>query len=58
MAAARPDHVWALDYQHDHTVDGRQLRFLNVIDEFTCQALATRPRRSWNADQTTAFSTS
>ncbi|WP_322860559.1 hypothetical protein U8D42_27650 (plasmid) [Mycobacterium europaeum] len=28
-----PDHVWALDYQHDLTVDGRALRFCNVIDE-------------------------
>ena len=36
-------------------VDGRQLRFLNVIDEFTREALATRPRRSWNADQTTGL---
>ncbi len=55
-AAARPDHVWALDYQHDLTVDGLQLRFCNVIDEFTREALATRPRRSWNADQTTDYS--
>jgi hypothetical protein len=35
MSTARPDHVWTLDYQRDLTVDGRQLRFLNVIDEFT-----------------------
>lgn len=55
MAADHPDHVWALDYQHDLTVDGRQLRFLNVIDEFTREALATRPRRSWSADQTTGL---
>lgn len=53
IAADHPDHVWALDYQHDLAVDGRQLRFLNIIDEFTHEALATRPRWSWNADQTT-----
>ncbi|GAB4958299.1 hypothetical protein MAHJHV55_01660 [Mycobacterium avium subsp. hominissuis] len=49
------DHVWALGYQHDLTVDGRALRFCNVIDEFTRKALATRPRRSLNADRTTGL---
>ena len=44
MAADRADHIWALDYQHDLTVDGRQLRFLNVIDEFTREALARQGR--------------
>jgi len=30
IEAARPDHVWALDFQHDLTSDGRQLQFLNI----------------------------
>jgi hypothetical protein len=31
------NHVWALDYQHDATEDGRELKFLNVVDEFTAR---------------------
>jgi len=51
MRAERPDHMWALDFQTDLTVDGRQVRFLNIIDEYTREALATRPFRSCTADQ-------
>jgi len=54
IEAARPDHVWALDFQYDVTSDGRQLRFLNVIDEFTREAFATRAARSFTADATVA----
>ena len=31
----RPDVVWALDFQFDTTADGRTLKLLNVIDEYT-----------------------
>lgn len=51
LTAERPDQMWALDFQTDATVDGRQVRFLNVIDEFTREALATRPFRSCTSDQ-------
>ena len=27
-----PHHVWAIDFQFDQTMDGRMLKFLNVID--------------------------
>ena len=30
-----PHHVWAIDFQFDQTIDGRTLKFLNVIDEFS-----------------------
>ena len=50
MRAERPDHMWALDFQTDLTVDGRQVRFLNIIDEYTREALATRPFRSCTAE--------
>jgi len=43
--------MWALDFQTDLTVDGRQVRFLIVIDEYTREALATWPFRSRTADQ-------
>jgi transposase InsO family protein len=37
--ALHPNHVWSYDFVADQTVDGRTLRFLTVIDEFTRQAL-------------------
>lgn len=52
IEASRPDHVWAIDYQSDVTADGRQIRFCNIVDEFTREALATTPRRSFTADDT------
>jgi putative transposase len=54
MHAERPDQMWALDFQVDVTVDGRQVRFLNIIDEFTREALTTRAARSFTADATVA----
>ena len=51
LTAVRPDQMWALDFQTDATVDGRQVRFLNIIDEFTREALATRPFRSCTSDR-------
>jgi putative transposase len=46
----RPNVVWALDFQFDQTSDGRMLKILNVIDEFTREALATDVERSIDAD--------
>ena len=54
LEATRPDRVWALDFQYDVTSNGRQLRFLNVVDEHTREALATTCRRSFTADDTVA----
>jgi putative transposase len=45
--------VWALDFQVDVTADGRQIRWCNVVDEFTREALATAAARSFTADDTT-----
>ena len=52
LAAERPNHVWALDYQHDQTADGRVIRLLNIVDEFTREALAMHVARSIDADKT------
>ena len=54
LRAEYPNHVWALDYQHDATEDGRELKFLNVVDEFTREALAIEVDRSINAEETVA----
>ena len=34
------DHVWACDIVHDRTDDGRPLRMLTIVDEFTRECLA------------------
>ena len=52
LAAERPGHVWALDYQHDQTADGRVIRVLNVVDEFTREAPVMHVARSIDADTT------
>ena len=38
MCPIRPNVVWALDFQFDQTSDGRMLKLLNVVDEFTREA--------------------
>ena len=50
MCPIRPNALWALDFQFDVTVDGRTLKMLNVIDEFTREALAIEVDRSIDAD--------
>src|SRR4051812_48764439 len=52
LRAQRPNHVWALDFQFDQTADGRVLKLLNVVDEFTREALAIHVARRIDADQT------
>jgi len=54
LSAERPDHVWALDFQFDQTADGRVLKLLHVVDEFTREALAIECRRRIDADATVA----
>ena len=43
-----------MDFQHDMTADGRALRLVNVVDEFTREALVMGVERSIGADQTVA----
>jgi putative transposase len=53
LRAERPNHVWALDFQFDTTSDGRTLKLLHVVDEYTREVLAMRVARSIDADHTT-----
>jgi hypothetical protein len=41
----RPNHVWSYDFVEARTHDGRKVRMLNVIDEFTRECLAIRVAR-------------
>lgn len=49
-----PDVVWALDFQFDQTTDGRALKLLNIVDEFTREVLAIEVARSIDADHVVA----
>ncbi|WP_374834318.1 IS3 family transposase [Daeguia caeni] len=49
LRAERPNHVWSYDFVEDRTHDGRKYRMLNVIDEFTHEALAIRIDRKLNS---------
>jgi len=49
--AAHKDHVWSYDFVADRVEDGRQIRMLVVIDEFTRECLAIEIARSFTAKQ-------
>ena len=43
------NHVWSYDFVEDRTRDGRKLRFLNVVDEWTRKSLAIVVGRSFTS---------
>jgi putative transposase len=43
-----PYHVWSYDFMYDRTHNGAPFRLLNVIDEFTREALLIRVQRRMN----------
>ena len=44
--ATHKDHVWAWDFIHDRTEDGRPLKWLSVVDEHTRECLTLEVDRS------------
>jgi putative transposase len=54
MCLIAPNALWALDFQFDTTADGRTLKLLNVIDEFTRECPAIVVGRSIDADAVVA----
>jgi putative transposase len=45
------DDVWTWDFLFDRTSDGRSLKWLSLIDEYTRECLALEARRSMTADE-------
>jgi putative transposase len=45
LRAEHRNHVWSYDFVEDRTHDGRKIRMLNIIDEFTHECLAIRVGR-------------
>ena len=43
------DHVWSYDFIHDRTRDGRPLKILSIIDEYSRECLALKVARSLKA---------
>ena len=46
-----PNHVWSYDLKHGRSVEGRRLKFLVVLDEYTRQCLALEVGRSMTSKQ-------
>ena len=44
------DHVWSYDFLFDRTRDGRGVKIMTVIDEYTRECLALRAARSLDSD--------
>ena len=47
--AEHKDHVWSYDFVSDRTEDGRQLRLLVMVDEYTRECLALEVARSFTS---------
>jgi|SRR5579864_6624960 len=39
LPATRPNERWSVDFVKDRLVGGRQIRELNVVDDFTCECM-------------------
>jgi putative transposase len=50
LRAECKDHIWAYDFVHARTRDGRSFRMLTIIDEFTRECLAIDVARKLNHD--------
>jgi transposase InsO family protein len=42
-------HVWGIDFIHDETEDGRRLRYLSVLDEYSRFNIELTPRRHFTS---------
>jgi putative transposase len=54
MCPIAPNALWALDFQFDVTVDGRTLKLLNIVDEYTRECPAIVVGRHCDADKVVA----
>ena len=49
--AERPNHVWTWDFTFDRTEDGRALKWLAIVDEFTRECVKLEVERGFTARQ-------
>lgn len=50
LRAERTNHVWSYDFVSDKTHDGKKLKMLTIVDEFSKECLAIRVKRKMTAD--------
>jgi putative transposase len=48
--AEHPDHVWAWDFVFDRTANGRSLKWLSIVDEYTRECLALEVDRGMTSE--------
>ena len=48
--AEHPDHVWAWDFVFDRTANGRALKWLSIVDEYTRECLALEVDRGMTSE--------
>lgn len=46
---ARPNERWSIDFMHDRLANGRTIRTLNIVDDFTRECLALRIAHSFGS---------
>ncbi|HJN03002.1 MAG TPA: DDE-type integrase/transposase/recombinase, partial [Nitrospinota bacterium] len=51
----RPNHIWSYDFVADRTHDGRTIRLLPIIDEFTRECFVIEVQRQIKADDVLAI---
>ena len=49
--AEHKDHVWTWDFIHDRTTNGRPLKWLSIVDEYTRECVALEVDRSITAEK-------
>jgi putative transposase len=49
LRSAHENHVWSYDFMSARTHDGRSVRILNLIDEYTRESLLIRAERRWSS---------
>ncbi len=54
LRPTEPNHVWSYDFVFTRTSDGRPLRLLTVLDEFTRECLAIQVARQITSDDVLA----
>jgi transposase InsO family protein len=52
--AQRVNEVWSYDFMQDQTADGKPLRLLPVVDEYTRECLTIEVQRSFTAEEVVA----
>ena len=51
VQAMYPGHVWSWDFIMDRTTDGRPVKMLTMVDEYTRQCLVIHPAQSITSNQ-------